>query len=155
MSTPLIIQNPLHETGLFNLKARFLSTLHDDIFDSLKEAETKITLKTENTKARLILHSSIRVGSDLSENTKALLILHTPKAFHSLFSNETWIQMNENASDVIILSFDIKSKEGLIFIKEIGIWYVVNFEYTWRSLQDLDLIVSVNDEKILKLESLK
>lgn len=69
------------------------------------------------------------------------------------------LEKNENFVDVLVFTHDDVSKTGLVFIDGKGIYEVSNSEYSWRKMQDLDLVFGFPEADTafahLQMESLK
>ena len=136
------------DTGLFDVKAKYLTTISNEDFTTLSQHLTKIHVTDKGTfRAKLI-------GESLHSDAFAVLSKITECPI-SINRDTVWVQKNENYSDVLIITFDQQNKNGLVIIKEIGVYYISGQQHSWRNLQMFDLFVTVRKDNTLELDSLK
>jgi hypothetical protein len=134
------------ETGLSDITARRIGDISTEVFKKLKAAKTTVT-STGATFKR------VTTGTAMTDATVALLTEHDLPG--PINPATAWILPNENHRDVLIVTFDEKSKDGLIVIEDKGIWSVSGSTYAWRGIQDLDIVMGFRDDGSLQLDSLK
>jgi len=139
-------------TGLLDITAKRVSDSdYEGWFAKLLAAETKLTYTGSQLAGTRVVSSS-----PMSDETIALLadlLLGIPGGVK--LSSSSWIQRNENFSDVLVVSFDAKCKHGLVVIEDRGVWAVSSAEYSWREVQDLDLCLGFGGAGELQLSALK
>ena len=130
------------DTGLFGCMATRIGDVSSELFTLLKNAETKV---------RPV--GRMREGSPMTEDTVQLFKIWN---VHGLIDpNTAWITTNNNCNDVLVVTYNNTSNNGLLFIENKGVWSVSGSNYPWRTMQDLDLLPSFRDDGTVKLESLK
>lgn len=117
-------------------------------FQDFKNAQTRLTMKgtpfnwtTEVEVPMATATLKLFDGLDMPEKIDA---------------KDAWIRPNENVSDVMIVTFNDKSKNGLIVIDGKGIWSVtVNDGIPWRAWQSCDLVPLFGPDGSIQFDSLK
>jgi hypothetical protein len=134
-------------TGLFGFKAKRLADCPRDTFEELKKNVTVVTysggkLRGDYKEKATPLHESVK---------KALAGLFS----QGLSVEDTRLLPNENASDILVLTFDSVYNRGIVFICNVGIYDIRDGEYSWRAIQDLDLFFSFRPDGSVQIQTLK
>ncbi len=141
------------DTCLFDFTSKRISDATSELFNKLKSAVTE-------TKRTVCVHTPFNyeyIGSDMDDEIVSLFkeVFKGFDFYDSINQYKTWISLNENHSDVIIVTFDETNKNGLIVIENKGVYYISGSTYSWRGVQDLDLYISFREDGSLQLDSLK
>jgi hypothetical protein len=137
-----------HPTGLFDLYATRVGEITDEEFDELKTNGL-----TEMTRSGPWF-KRITTGSDPKVKHLQIVCRFTAVEAGASSTDTPWLQRNENYSNVLIFSHNAKATNGLVIVKDKGVWKVEGKTYPWRTMQEFDLLLHINDG-VLGLESLK
>jgi hypothetical protein len=101
--------------------------------------------------------------ANVTDHARQETLVHLFKQFTlpQAITADSFLERSENYADAWVVFYDRTSKNGIwIALGELGgstdgIWSLTGGEYSWHKIQEVDIAASVDDDRHLKLFSLK